>query len=210
MVKRVHPLAALALPLSLTVSAQAEATGSNVLANGGFEDGAAGWTVFGDAAIEVGKALDGKWRLTARCDEKSRAGKPSGAKLMGIVVKPNTGYVARCRLRLAKWGAHHTFGVLKSNGTLLVCRDGYTRSTASHWGESVLPFRTGNESRIGIYVARRYGKGELWFDAVELVEDDSVHTGDVSPRPNYPFPTATPAEQRRGYIVSPALDAVGT
>ena len=173
----------------------------NLIKSGSFEDGAAGWTMFGEAAIEKGEAGDGERHLTASCTGK-KGEVPSGAKQMGIAVKPNTGYIARCRLRLAKWGAHHTFGILKSNGGFLACRDGYTRSTAEHWGESVLPFRTGDESRIGIYVGRRYGKGEIWFDAVELIEDNSVRTGDVSPRPDYPFPTAIPAEQQRGYIVS--------
>ena len=193
-------LLATVMALGCASAAHAADAGNNPLPNGGFEDGAAGWTLFGEAAIEKGEAFDGERHLTARCTGKS-GGVPSGAKLMGIAVKPNTGYIARCRLRRPKGGVHLTFGVLKSNGGFLVCRDGYTRRT-DRWGESILPFRTGDESQIGIYVARRYGKGELWFDAVELVEDNSVRIGDMSPRPGYAFPTATPTEQRRGYTVS--------
>ena len=100
----------------------------SLVRNGSFEGGEAGWTMFGDAVIEKGDAFDGKWRLTARCTGKSGV-KPSGATLKGIAVKPHTGYVARCRFRLAKRGAHHTFGIRRSNAGFLACRDGYVRRT---------------------------------------------------------------------------------
>ena len=117
-----------------------------------------------------------------------------------IPVRPRTGYVARCRLR-GEGGAHYTFGVVNPDGSFIACRDVYY-GPREHWDESVLPFRTEGETQLCMYVARRYGSSAILFDAVELVEDDTVRVGDVSPRPN-PFPEVTSSETARGYLVAP-------
>ena len=176
---------------------------ANLVSNGSFEGGragaaAAGWTLHDGVSVERAAAYRGEWGL--RVKPVKDATKANYVTLPKITVKPETGYVARCRFRLPRSSAHYTFGILKRNGAFLVCRDAYAGSRPE-WDESVLPFRTGNESTVGIYVGRRYGIGEIWFDAIELIEDDRVQIGDVSPRPN-PFPDPTPEEKKRGYILS--------
>ncbi len=129
-------------------------------------------------------------------------GKPavrSAATGPAIAVKPRTGYVARCRFR-AEGGGHLTFGIMNPDGTFFVSRDTYV-GRRDHWDELILPFRTRDQESIQISCARRYGTNVLLFDAVELVEDDSVRVGDVSLAPN-PVPEPTPREQARGFIVS--------
>ncbi|MBU0638458.1 MAG: hypothetical protein KKB50_06295, partial [Planctomycetes bacterium] len=143
-----------------------------------------------------GQAAEGKSYL--RCIAESATA--AGARLSGIKVKPRTGYVARCRFRVEKGGAHFTFGILNRDGSFFVCRDMYA-CTREDWDESVLPFRTEDQTEITMYVGRRYGATAILFDTVELVEDDTVKIGDVSPSPN-PFPQPTEAEQARGFIVS--------
>ena len=183
--------------LALTFGLAACAAPANLVANGSFEEGAGAWKLGAGVTIEQGEAAAGKAYLRCGC---VKAGDASAATLAGIAVKPHTGYVARCKLRF-EGGAHYTFGILKPDGTFLVCRDVYGCPTAQ-WDESVLPFRTEDETRIGLYVGRRYGPNAIRFDAVELVEDDTVKIGDVSPQPN-PFPELTAEEQARGFVVAP-------
>jgi len=148
--------------------------------------------------VEKGAAAEGEWYVSIKPIKNTAA--PNYVRLTDISVRPNTGYVARCRLRLPHASAHHTFAILNPDGSYFVSRDAYAGSRPA-WAESRLPFRTRDQTRIGIHLGRRYGRGEIWYDAVELVEDDTVRIGDVSPRPN-PFPTPTRAEERRGYIIS--------
>jgi len=183
----------------------------NLVPNGSFEGGpaavtAAGWQLHKDVSMEKGAAADGDWYVSIKPVEN--AGKPNYVRSTGIPVKPNTGYIARCRLRLPKLAAHHTFGITKADGSFLVCRDAYV-GKRPEWTESLLPFRTESQTRIGIHLGRRYGKGEIWYDAVELIEDNGVRIGDVSPRAN-PVPMASGEEKARGCIVSrqPWLRAV--
>jgi len=177
------------------------AAGPNLVPNGSFEGGqeavaAAGWQFDPGVTLMAGQAADGTGAV--RC--LAAPAVAAGARRPGIAVKPDTGYVARCRFRVEKGGAHYTFAILRADGSSFVCRDMYACSR-DDWEESVLPFRSGDQTVVGISVTRRYGASAILFDAVELVEDDSVRIGDVSPSPN-PFPQATPAEQARGYIVS--------
>ncbi|MDD5706684.1 MAG: hypothetical protein PHR35_12235 [Kiritimatiellae bacterium] len=65
----------------------------------------------------------------------------------------------------------------------------------------MLPFRTEDQTTVTLRLARRYGKGAVHYDRVELIEDDRVRIGDVSPAPN-PFPETTAFEQTNGYLVS--------
>lgn len=191
------PLTGLLACLSLVTSRAATAPVS-LIANGGFEeDVAAGgkgyWSIDAGAQIEDGMAAEGR-----RC---LRFGdKPGGARQTGIAVKPHMGYMARCRFRLVGGGAHYTFGMLQPDGTWFVCKDAYAGDIGV-WDEIVLPFRTEAQTSLGLCVSKRYGQAQILFDAVELVEDDAVEVGDVSPCPN-PFPTPTKKEQARGYFVS--------
>lgn len=188
--------------MGLIAVGPAPAAPANLVAQGGFEGGpeaiaAAGWKLGEGVTVERGPAADGDAFLRCGCVKPAAA---SAATLPGLAVKPNTGYVARCRFRLEA-GAHYTFGVLNADGTFFVCRDVYGGPTPQ-WNESVLPFRTEQQTRVGVYLARRYGAGAICFDAVELVEDDTVRVGDVSPRPN-PFPQLTAEEQARGFVAAP-------
>lgn len=154
------------------------------------------WQIDSVSRIEEGPAADGRHFLRCGCGDPVRL---SGARLMGVKVKPHTGYLARCKIR-CDGPAHHTFGILKPNGLdFLSCRDAYVGSSA--WNESSLPFRTEEQTEIGFYLSRRYGTGSVLFDSIELVEDDTVKIGDISPAPN-PFPQVTSAESARGYLVS--------
>jgi hypothetical protein len=183
--------------LALTLGLVAYATPANLVANGSFEAGAGAWKLGAGVTIEQGEAAAGQAYLRCGC---VKPGDASAATLTGLAVKPHTGYVARCKLRF-EGGAHYTFGILKPDGTFFVCRDVYGCPTPQ-WDESVLPFRTEAQTQIGLYVGRRYGASAIQFDAVELVEDDSVRIGDVSPQPN-PFPALTSEEQARGFVFAP-------
>ena len=194
-------LARCALLTWLPVATCAAATGPNLVGNGGFEGGSeavtgAGWRLDAGVTLVEGQAVEGKGYVRCLAEPATAA----GARLPGIAVKPRTGYVARCRFRVEEGGAHYTFGILNPDGSFFVCRDMYA-CTREAWEESLLPFRTEAQTQVTVYVARRYGAGAILFDAVELVEDDSVRVGDVSPAAN-PFPEPTAAEQTRGYLVS--------
>jgi hypothetical protein len=179
----------LALLLCLAASA-------NLVTNGSFEAGATGWKLGDGVTVEQGPAPDGAHFL--RCANVS-PGVASAATSGPIAVKPQTGYRARCRFRIEN-GAHYTFGVVNPDGSFLACRDVYGCQT-KQWDESLLPFRTEQQTKLCVYVARRYGGSAILFDAVELIEDDAVRVGDVSPRPN-PFPAVTASDKARGYLVS--------
>lgn len=187
----------LLLALSFATLSAGFAAPANLVANGSFEDGAAGWKLGEGVTVEQGPAAEGASFL--RCANVS-PGVASAATCGPITVKPNTGYLARCKLRI-EGGAHYTFGILNPDGAFFACRDVYGCET-EQWDESVLPFRTEQQTQVSVYVGRRYGASAIQFDAVELIEDDNVKIGDVSPRPN-PFPEFTAAQQRTGYIVSP-------
>ena len=190
-------LAALSLGAPAIRPARAAEAGPNLVANGGFEE-----------VAEPGRPA--RWRLEgATVQEEGAAGgrrcvrvgdKPGEARQSGIAVKPRTGYVARCRIRLEGGGAHFTFGMLQSDGTYFVCRDAYAGSNDA-WDEVVLPFRTEEQTSLGVVVSKRYGQAHILYDDVEVREEDGVRVGDVSPSPN-PFPTPTRAESARGYILS--------
>ncbi len=194
-------LSRLAVALGSSAGSLLVAAAPNLVPNGSFEGGtpevtAAGWQLEPTVTLVDGAAAEGKSYVRCIAAPATAA----AARRPGIAVKPHTGYVARCRFRIEANGAHYTFGILRADGTFLVCRDMYA-CTRDDWEESVLPFRTEAQTEVGIYVGRRYGANAIWFDAVELVEDDSVRMGDVSPSPN-PFPEPTAAEQARGYLLS--------
>jgi hypothetical protein len=196
-----HYLGGLAVFAWLGLPPHAVAAGPKLVPNGGFEGGAAavtaaGWQLEPTVTLVDGPAAEGKSYVRCLAEVSTAA----AARRPGIKVKPHTGYVARCRFRVEANGAHYTFAILNPDGTFFVCRDMYA-CTRDDWEESVLPFRTEAQAEIGVYVGRRYGAAAILFDAVELIEDDSVKIGDVSPSPN-PFPEPTAAEQARGYLLS--------
>jgi hypothetical protein len=191
-------IAVIALLSLLASLCAAEPT--NLVPNGSFEGGptalaGTGWQLHDGVAVEKGTAEDGDWYVRIKPD--ADAAKPSSLKLTGVPVKPNTGYIARYRMR-GDGAAHHTFGVLNPNGTFFVCRDAYA---AGGWSECTLSFRTAEQTEISLYLGRRYGTGAILYDDVRLVEDDTVRVGDLSPAPN-PLPPVEDAETRRGYLLS--------
>ena len=91
----------LSVALLATGLAAAAERGANLIGCGSFEGGhhraaGAGWTLHDDVSIEKGEAHEGDWYLRVKTTED--AAKPNHARLTGIPVKPNTGYVARCWL----------------------------------------------------------------------------------------------------------------
>ncbi len=171
----------------------------NLVRNGSFEGGLqavtnAGWVLgSGATLVETGGASDGKAYLKVDGD--------TGAPILKWVdVKPNTGYVARCRVTV-NGGGHLTFAIHDRNSEFYVCRDVYINGAMGKWSDLVLPFRSGNNTSIGISVGKRYGSA-ICYDKVELYEDDSVQIGDMSPRPKYRFPSASDAEKSRGYLIA--------
>jgi len=185
-------LCCLIVPLSTAMAAP-----ENLVTNGSFEDGAAGWKLSAGVTVEEGLGADGSHYLRCASVDPAVA---SYATSEPIAVKPRTGYRARCKFRMEA-GAHYTFGVVNPNGSFFACRDVYG-GPIDRWEESLLPFRTEQQTRLCMYVGRRYSRNAIQFDTVELVEDDAVRIGDLSPQPN-PFPHVTPAERARGYLVSP-------
>lgn len=188
-----RPVLGLLAWMALLATAQAA---PDLVKNGGFEGGAeavrqAGWSLDSLCHLEQGPAAEGQacLRLTGT----------SGGAQQKVSLKPNTGYVARCRIRLTGGGAHLTFGLL-SKGAIVMCRDIYCGAYDA-WSELVLPFRTTADTDLSLYCGKRYGQADVRYDAVRVVEDDNVQVGDVSPRP-HPFPQTTAAEQARGYLVS--------
>lgn len=173
------------------------AAAQNLVPNGSFEEGLTGWRLGEGVTCEQGQAAAGAHYL--RC-ANVKPEVASSATSDPIAVKPRTGYLARCQFRI-EGGAHYTFGVMNPDGSFFACRDVYGCETAE-WNESLLPFRTEQQTQLCMYVARRYGASAIQFDAVELVEDDTVRVGDKSPRPN-PVPEATASERTNGFIVSP-------
>jgi hypothetical protein len=190
-----------AIAMLAIVSIGACAAQETVIFSEGFEAGPdgiaeAGWRLGADATIEAGEAPEGEFLLRCACGEPAVRSSATGP---AIAVKPRTGYVARCRFRVEGSG-HLTFGIMNPDASFLVSKDTYV-GQREHWDEVVLPFRTRDQETIQVNCARRYGRGSLLFDAVELVEDDSVRVGDVSAAPN-PVPKPTPRERARGFIVS--------
>lgn len=184
------------LALCLLVAISCLAAPPNLVTNGSFENEATGWTLGEGVTREQGAAADGAHYL--RC-ANVKPEVASSAMSALIQVKPNTGYLARCKFRI-EGGAHYTFGVMNPDGSFYACRDVYGCET-EEWNESLLPFRTEQQTELRMYVARRYGASAILFDAVELIEDDMVKTGDMSPQPN-PFPEVSAAQQAGGLIIS--------
>lgn len=121
-------MAATVLLMALALGARAAET--PVLPIEGFASGqaeaeAAGWA-FGTGCTVVTDA-DGGY---VRCGPVE-ADRPPAVRRMGLRVKPQTGYVARYRMR-SDGPAHHTFGVLNANGTFFLCKDAYA---SAQWGD---------------------------------------------------------------------------
>ena len=176
---------------------------AGLVQNGGFEGGSqavsnAGWSLHAGAAVELGGAFEGSSYL--RIKNIGEAAKANAVTSGSIPVEPETGYVARCRYRLVGTTAHLTFGVVDERGVFVACRDFYA-GIKPYWSEAILPFRTGPQNSIRTYAGRRYGQGEILFDAIDIVQDDGVEIGDVSATPN-PMPEPTPEEGDRGFILS--------
>ena len=188
---------------ALTAAAPFVRGARELVTNGSFEGGEqavtdAGWTLHDGVAVEPQGAFKGRACICIKA-----VGKPSSANSVksGLIeVEPESGYDARCRYRMTGTSAHLTFGVVDETGAFVVCRDFYA-GVSAHWNEAVLPFRTGGQQKIRLYLGRRYGKGEILFDAVELMADDGVRVGDVSTGAS-PLPEPTTEEKGRGYIVS--------
>ncbi len=149
------------------------------------------------------------------------------AILKGVKVKPERGYIARCRVRADGSGAQLTFALLKSSGTstpeaghgdefvrkstgdltaqglsFFVSRDEYIGGAFGEWEEVELPFRTeAGQSEVALYMGRRYGAASILYQSVELIEDDSVKIGEIAPLPRSLPPLET-QERERGYLVS--------
>ncbi|MEI6503442.1 MAG: hypothetical protein WCP21_20715, partial [Armatimonadota bacterium] len=143
------------IPLSLLCLVAALGTGwagaVNLVPNGGFEDGATGWKLGPGVTLEQGPAAaEGTHYLRCASVDPAVA---SSATSLPIAVKPRTGYRARCKFRIEA-GAHYTFGVLNPDGTFFACRDVYG-CAIPRWEESVLPFRTEQQTQLCLYVARR-------------------------------------------------------
>ena len=182
--KVIRSLQLIVLALLATLSRLNAAGG--LVRNGGFESGVqavatAGWSLHKGAVVESGDAFQGNGYL--RIKNIGEAAKANAVTSGPIEVEPETGYVARCRYRLVGTTAHLTFGVVTDGGAFVVCRDFYS-GIKPYWSEAVLPFRTGPRRNIRLYAARRYGQGEILFDAIELARDDGVRVGDVSVTPN--------------------------
>jgi hypothetical protein len=187
------------------------------------EENAAEWQLGADVTIKTDSNIGGDRYI--HCGASDPAASPY-AILKGIKVKPNTGYIARCRIKSVLGNSQFTFAVLKpASGKydrsglydeyieriaenlftqdvgFYVCRDDFLCG-APGWEELKLPFRTqADQTEIGLYVARRYGAEPILFDDIELIEDDSVLVGEIVPTPN-PVPVVKPEEQSRGYLIS--------
>lgn len=174
--------------------------GAEQIPGGRFEGGPEAleelWSLGDGVTVERGDAAEGDWLLRCACVESGRA---SWAESRALAVKPNAGYVLRCRLQVVEGGAHFTFGA-RVDGDYLASFDSYAGPRA-HWEEVKLPFRTEDATAISVICSRRYGRGAILYDDVRLERDDSVRVGDVSPAPN-PMPEPTATERDLGSIVS--------
>lgn len=120
-----------------------------------------------------------------------------------VAVKPETGY------RLSVWARRDESGLTRlmstdSAGIPIAATDngGYGMPAwtgAFDWTRFEVAFRTGAHTRISIYLIPLGGRKTAWFDEVQLVEDDDVQVGDVSPL-DPPLPPLTAQEQERGYV----------
>ena len=117
--------------VALAATALSALAAENLVRCGGFEGAAeaaaAGWKLGESVTIEQGPSAEGAHYLQCPC---TQPGSPTSAQLPGVPVKPRTGYVARCRVRVAgDSGAHYTFGYLNSDtgkffgGSFKACAD---------------------------------------------------------------------------------------
>lgn len=154
----------------------------NLVTNPLFEESDAsgapsGWRITGgEGLLDENAAYRGRYALHLK-----RANRAAFAR-QDIGVKPNTGYIARAMI-LAPRPSSFLIVIYNPDGTTLTAfRTGWAR--IDDWTLMELPFRTGDQKSIQLALMS-WGP-DAWFDAVELIEDDSVRTGDVTP-------TGTPA-----------------
>lgn len=188
------------------------------------EQNGAAWQLGKEVFVESGSEPEEAKYLRCGFSEPDKA---TRAVLKGIRVKPETGYIARCRVKAQGGGAQLTFAVLKtlakdpgksayfdenvekSAGDLssrglefFVSRDEYIGNAFSKWEVIELPFRTeADQHEVGLYAGRRYGNASILYDSVELIEDNSVVIGEISPV-SRPLPAIEEKERARGYLVS--------
>ena len=175
-----------------------QATAQNLVRNPGFEEvGADGKP----ASWETG---DGS-RLDTVVRHTGNAGLlvAGSAHQNPIAVKARTGY------RLSVWAKRDHQGITRlmaadAVGNMIAATDngGYGIAAWSgtfDWERFEVAFRTGDHTAISIYLLPLGGREKAWYDNVELVEDDSVRIGDVSPTGN-PLPELTAEQQARGYL----------
>ncbi|MCC6416124.1 MAG: hypothetical protein IT582_09465 [Opitutaceae bacterium] len=181
-----------------------------------------------ELGLDVSIASDGAARGARyiRCGASDPAA-ATRAFVRGIDVKPNTGYIARCKVRCELGDGQMTFAVLQPAGAtfdtgnyfdeyvekigkdlfehqlkFFVCRDDYLIG-GNEWFDIELPFRTtADQTEISLYVGRRYGGQAIGYDAIELVEDDRVTVGEIVSGVANISATPTAEEHARGYLVS--------
>lgn len=188
------------------------------------EAGAAAWELGPDVSVVGdGSSPAGRFILCGASDPAAA----TRALLRGVAVKPNTGYIARCKVRCELGDGQVTFAVLQradktfdhghyfdafvekmgrdlfdQHLKFFACRDEYLIG-GEEWFDIELPFRTAeNQTEIGLYVGRRYGGQPIGYDAVELVEDDRVSIGEVVPGAAHVPAVPAADEAKRGYLVS--------
>jgi len=142
--------------------------------------------------IETQGVFDGKRCLFMKREEGSRY----ALATQPVRVKPRTGY--RCRATIRAPHASHYLLVAYKPGLNSLAAKRSEWAVYPKWTTLALDFRT--EEQTTIYVGLlAYGK-EVYWDEVELWEDDTVRIGDVSPTVNeLPLPL-TEAEERRGFL----------
>lgn len=187
-------LAAMLLPVS------ADGAAENLIRNPGFESDADrdgkpdGWQT------AEGSHLDAKVKHTGEVS-LFVAG---SALQVPIAVKPQTGYRWSVWVKRAEQGLTRLFvGDVVGNGIASTDNGGSGMSAwsgAFDWQRFELAFRSGEHSRISLYLIPMGSKEQAWFDDLELVEDDTVRVGDVSPV-DHELPRLTPHERKRGYLL---------
>ena len=190
--------ALLALMAALTGTAHGAAL--DMVKNGSFELDADGdgepdqWRISSKVScrIETQGAFDGKRCLYLKREEGSRY----ALATQPVRVKPDRGY--RCRATIRAPRASHYLLVAYKPGLNALAAKRSEWAVYPEWTTLALDFRT--EEQTTVYVGLlAYGK-EVYWDQVELWEDDAVRIGDVSPTVNeLPLPL-TEAEERRGFL----------
>ncbi|MBI3921358.1 MAG: hypothetical protein HY318_08080, partial [Armatimonadetes bacterium] len=121
-----------------------------------------------------------------------------------VAVKPQTGYRWSIWAKRAEQGLTRLLvGDAVGNGIASTDNGGSGMSAwsdAFDWQKFELAFRSGEHDRISLYLIPMGSKEQAWFDDLELVEDDSVRVGDLSPVDN-DLPRLTAEERKRGYLL---------